>query len=47
MHFQFLLANDRRGYYDFFAMTLGPQRLRERTLDPILPAPCPLAALAL
>jgi hypothetical protein len=47
MHFQFLLANDRRGYYDFFAMTLGPQRLRERALDPILPAPCPLAALVL
>ncbi|KQP41370.1 hypothetical protein ASF49_16430 [Methylobacterium sp. Leaf104] len=42
MHFQFLLANDRRGYYDFFAMTLGPQRLRERALDPILPVPDPL-----
>lgn len=34
MHFQFLLANDQRGYYDFFAMTLGPQRLRERVLNP-------------
>ncbi|KQO62637.1 hypothetical protein [Methylobacterium sp. Leaf88] len=39
MHFQFLLANDRRGYYDFFTMTLGPQRLRERALAPILPDP--------
>ncbi|MEE7458226.1 hypothetical protein MPAR168_17710 [Methylorubrum populi] len=34
MHFQFLLANERHGDYDFFAMTLGPQRLRERVLDP-------------
>ncbi|MGU3362543.1 alpha/beta hydrolase [Methylobacterium sp. M6A4_1b] len=42
MHFQFLLANDRRGYYDFFAMTLGPQRLRERALDPVLSDPDPL-----
>ncbi|UMY17724.1 alpha/beta hydrolase [Methylobacterium organophilum] len=30
MHFQFLMANDRPGEYDFFAMVLGPQRLRER-----------------
>ncbi|MCJ2033302.1 alpha/beta hydrolase [Methylobacterium sp. J-068] len=37
MHFQFLLANDQRGYYDFFAMTLGPQRLRERVLNPVQP----------
>lgn len=36
MHFQFLLSNDQRGYYDFFAMTLGPQRLRERALNPAL-----------
>lgn len=30
MHFQFLMANDRPGEYDIFAMTLGPQRLCER-----------------
>jgi hypothetical protein len=36
MHFQFLMANDRHGAYDFFAMTLGPQRLRERVLHPDL-----------
>lgn len=41
MHFQFLLSNDQRGYYDFFAMTLGPQRLRERVLNPVLPDPGP------
>ncbi|MDB5645776.1 alpha/beta hydrolase [Methylobacterium sp.] len=41
MHFQFLLANDNRGYYDFFAMTLGPQRLRERVLNPVQPGLCP------
>ncbi|MGX5775283.1 alpha/beta hydrolase [Methylorubrum zatmanii] len=34
MHFQFLLANERPGAYDFFAMTLGPQPLRQRVLDP-------------
>ncbi len=38
MHFQFLMSNDLRGAYDFFAMTLGPQRLRERVLRP-LPGP--------
>lgn len=38
MHFQFLLANERPGAYDFFAMTLGPQRLREQVLAP---AACP------
>jgi hypothetical protein len=37
MHFQFLIANDLRGDYDFFAMTLGPQRLRERVLEPAYP----------
>ncbi len=48
MHFQFLMANDRHGAYDFFAMTLGPQRLRERVLTPRHPsaaapdAPAPL-----
>lgn len=36
MHFQFLIANDQRGDYDFFAMTLGPQRLRDRVLTPFL-----------
>lgn len=45
MHFQFLLANDRRGAYDYFAMVLGPQCLRERVLAPIIgPDPAPLAA---
>lgn len=34
MHFQFLLSNEQAGEYDFFAMTLGPQRLRERVLAP-------------
>ncbi|GJD97216.1 alpha/beta hydrolase [Methylobacterium iners] len=37
MHFQFLVANEVRGDYDFFAMTLGPQRLRERVLAPVHP----------
>lgn len=45
MHFQFLMANDQRGDYDFFAMTLGPQRLRERVLAPE-PATSALAATA-
>ncbi|GJE69757.1 alpha/beta hydrolase [Methylorubrum podarium] len=35
MHFQFLLANERPGAYDFFAMTLGPRRLREHVLAPV------------
>ncbi|WP_430913606.1 alpha/beta hydrolase [Methylobacterium sp. sgz302541] len=39
MHFQFLLANDVPGAYDFFSMTLGPQRLRERVLEPIVERP--------
>ena len=34
MHFQFLLANERPGAYDFFAMILGPQPLRQRVLAP-------------
>ncbi|SFU82683.1 hypothetical protein SAMN02799631_02533 [Methylobacterium sp. 174MFSha1.1] len=34
MHFQFLMANDLPGEYDFFALTLGPQPLRERVLHP-------------
>ncbi|WP_232632020.1 alpha/beta hydrolase [Methylobacterium sp. Leaf118] len=33
MHFQFLMANDRPGDYDFFDMTLGPRRLLDRILD--------------
>ncbi|GLS46349.1 alpha/beta hydrolase [Methylobacterium brachythecii] len=32
MHFQFLMSNDRRGAYDFFAMTLGPETLHQRGL---------------
>ncbi|MDR7038336.1 pimeloyl-ACP methyl ester carboxylesterase [Methylobacterium sp. BE186] len=44
MHFQFLLANERGGPYDFFAMTLGPQALRERVLAPEGPDPAPLTA---
>ncbi|WP_128565965.1 alpha/beta hydrolase [Methylobacterium crusticola] len=34
MHFQFLMANDLPGDYDFFALTLGPQSLRDRVLAP-------------
>lgn len=30
MHFQFLMANDRAGEYDFLMMTTGPLALRER-----------------
>ncbi len=30
MHFQFLMANDRAGEYDFLMMTAGPITLRER-----------------
>lgn len=45
MHFQFLMANDQRGDYDFFAMTLGPQRLRERVrASRSASAPAPAAA---
>nr|WP_147045847.1 alpha/beta hydrolase [Methylobacterium gnaphalii] len=32
MHFQFLMSNDRRGAYDFFAMTLGSSTLHQRGL---------------
>ena len=32
MHFQFLMANDNQGTYDIFALTLGPQCLRDRVL---------------
>ncbi len=34
MHFQFLMANDLPGEYDFFALTLGPQPLRDRVMNP-------------
>ena len=32
MHFQFLMANHYAGAYDIFALTLGPQCLRDRVL---------------
>jgi len=32
MHFQFLMANDRAGVFDFFALTLGSRCLRDRVL---------------
>lgn len=32
MHFQFLMANDFASAYDIFAITLGPQCLRDRVL---------------
>ena len=42
IHFQFLLANERPGAYDFFRMTLGPQSLLDRVLSPLLgPEPVP------
>ncbi len=34
MHFQFLMANDLPGEYDYFALTLGPQPLRDRVMNP-------------
>lgn len=33
MHFQFLMANDYPGVYDIFALTLGPQCLRDRVIS--------------
>lgn len=33
MHFQFLMANDRAGVFDIFALSLGNQRLRDRVLE--------------
>ena len=48
MHFQFLMANDRPGDYDFFAMTLGPQTLGARALGKAqtlsIPAACETVA---
>ncbi len=32
MHFQFLMANDRAGVFDIFALTLGRRTLRTRVL---------------
>ena len=46
MHFQFLLANERPGPYDYFRMVLGPQFLRDRAIRPIvaeLPSAAPKA----
>jgi pimeloyl-ACP methyl ester carboxylesterase len=41
MHFQFLMANDRAGVFDIFALTLGRRTLRTRVLgdhsDPLGP----------
>ena len=34
MHFQFMMANDLPGEYDFVAMTVGPVGLAERLRDP-------------
>lgn len=36
LHFQFLMSNDRPGEYDFFALTLGPQRLLDRIRRPLI-----------
>lgn len=33
MHFQFLMANDRAGVFDFFALSLGSRSLRDRVLE--------------
>lgn len=34
MHFQFMMANDRAGEYDFYMMVLGPISLAARIRDP-------------
>lgn len=34
MHFQFMMANDRPGEYDFYMMVLGPMSLAGRIRDP-------------
>ena len=34
IHFQFLMANEIAGEYDYFALTCGPVRLRDRIADP-------------
>lgn len=36
LHFQFLMSNDLPGEYDFFALTLGPQRLLDRLRHPLI-----------
>jgi hypothetical protein len=35
VHFQFLMANEIAGEYDFFTITCGPVRLRDRIADPV------------
>lgn len=35
MHFQFLMANDRAGVFDIFALTLGSRCLRDRVLGEV------------
>jgi hypothetical protein len=34
LHFQFMMANDRPGEYDFVMTMLGPMRLSQRIADP-------------
>lgn len=34
VHFQFLMANELAGEYDYFAITCGPVRLKDRIADP-------------
>jgi hypothetical protein len=34
VHFQFLMANEAAGEYDFFTIACGPVRLRDRIADP-------------
>jgi pimeloyl-ACP methyl ester carboxylesterase len=34
LHFQFLMANEVAGEYDYFTITCGPVRLRDRIADP-------------
>ena len=47
LHFQFLMANDRPGEYDFFALTLGPQRLLDRLWRPLIARARPAAGTGL
>ena len=35
VHFQFLMANEAPGEYDFFTITCGPVTLRDRGADPV------------
>ena len=34
MHFQFMMANDRAGAYDYYMAVLGPMTLAGRIDDP-------------